>query len=296
MVIILIPTTRCNLNCPYCLNHSAQGLPPNEVADMSIETVDKILYDNRMEYIHVIHVTGGEPCLRFDVIEHILTKYPTYRFVINTNGTILFPDNIISLLSRKSEVRMSIDSIDEIPSLYNQLKFKGHRLMATGLIDFDNPKKTLDLFQHFQIMDLERYMLSTDYLIDFSAENDAKVINFAELLSKQISTITMDKIERYAEFHKYCETRDSAAEQEIQPEVHRYSPAGILIPTIAGAHVHESIQHEDHFPKLTEMSKRLEDSMVTFEYGNYDSVFNASVYYACLIFETLRRNLYGKRD
>lgn len=296
MVIIFIPTTRCNLNCPYCLNHSADNLPKNEITEMSIETLDKIMYSYHTEYIHLIHVTGGEPCLRPDILQHILTKYSAYRFAINTNGTILLPNEIVKLLHNKVEVRLSIDSINEIPPLYHQLKFQGHCLMATGLINFNNPDVTLNLFKEFQVMDLKAYMLSTNYLFDFNDNLERKIIDFANKLSSVIEKIPNFDIKRYSEFNKFVLTREGLQEQEHQPEVFRYSPAGICIPTIAGAHVIESIQHLNHFPKLTEMSKRLEDSMISFEYGNKDSVFNASVYYACLIFYTLRRNLYGKRD
>ncbi len=76
-------TNRCNLNCDYCFVNSN-----TYNKELSIEEIKEAI--NIIKPTRVIHLTGGEPFLRYDDIVELAhyawTKVPV--IVINTNGTI----------------------------------------------------------------------------------------------------------------------------------------------------------------------------------------------------------------
>ena len=109
----LLTTLKCNLKCTYC------SLGVGDV----VGSQDKVSYDLDMlgAFIekhlskHEVYVTfyGGEPTLNLDFIKEIMARYPTFRFQLQTNGTLLdgLPDSVLANLSN---VLLSIDGGEAI--------------------------------------------------------------------------------------------------------------------------------------------------------------------------------------
>ncbi len=78
-----IITSNCNFNCPYC-----NRLEPRQVPDLSLAQIEeyiKILADMGCKYVHL---TGGEPTTRTDLIDIIrLLRAHNIRVGLSTNGS-----------------------------------------------------------------------------------------------------------------------------------------------------------------------------------------------------------------
>lgn len=84
--LIIEITHRCNMNCAHCLRGDAENI------DMKPETVDALL--DQTQAIYNLTLSGGEPFLNLDLVEHIaegIEKRGVELFSIGiiTNGTIL---------------------------------------------------------------------------------------------------------------------------------------------------------------------------------------------------------------
>lgn len=112
-------TTKCNLNCSYCLRHF-----PDEGENISKEKLDDILsYIVRYctEYqINSISIQpwGGEPLLSIDSIFHIQDVLEQNGIHVNmsiqTNGILLTESIVNTLFQRKIRVGVSIDGCREV--------------------------------------------------------------------------------------------------------------------------------------------------------------------------------------
>ena len=65
-------TRRCNLQCAHCLCGESQNV------DISTEIIDRIFVDVK-DCGHIV-LTGGEPLLRLDMIEYLISKIGEYRW------------------------------------------------------------------------------------------------------------------------------------------------------------------------------------------------------------------------
>ena len=79
-------TRKCNLKCAHCLRGKMQPI------SMPLEVIDKVL--ESCSGIRSIFLTGGEPFLEPDIIEHLVDKvismnFDTEEISVITNGTIL---------------------------------------------------------------------------------------------------------------------------------------------------------------------------------------------------------------
>lgn len=94
-LLVLWPTSRCNLTCRYC--YAAQ-VPP---ADMDMGTARTAI--DAMEGPFTIQFSGGEPLLRADLVAEIMNygrfKNPGVSFALQTNGTLL-NEGVITLLKQ----------------------------------------------------------------------------------------------------------------------------------------------------------------------------------------------------
>ncbi len=109
----LLTTLKCNLKCTYC------SLGVGDV----VGSQDKVSYDmaalsafiEKHLSQHEVYVTfyGGEPTLNLDFIKEIMERYPTFRFQLQTNGTLLdgLPDSVLANLSN---ILLSIDGGEAI--------------------------------------------------------------------------------------------------------------------------------------------------------------------------------------
>ncbi|MDR3161797.1 MAG: radical SAM protein [Spirochaetaceae bacterium] len=110
-LLVLWPTSRCNLSCVYCY---AAGHPP---ADMALETALRGI-DLMGGEDFTLQFAGGEPLLNFPLIERVL-RYARetcgrVRFALQTNGTLL-NERIIGVLKHyRVALGVSLDGRPEI--------------------------------------------------------------------------------------------------------------------------------------------------------------------------------------
>ncbi len=82
--ILISPTMACNLKCRGCY---ANGYGMKE--DMPIETVDSIITQGKELGTYFYTILGGEPFVRFDIIEKMAEKHSDCIFQVFTNGTLI---------------------------------------------------------------------------------------------------------------------------------------------------------------------------------------------------------------
>lgn len=99
-------TYRCNNHCLFCYHGGSR-----DVGELSIMEWDLVLNKLRDFGVFVINLTGGEPTLRLDVVEHCLVKYrDDFRFQMTTNGRLLSLDVCNSLRDKGLDfVQISIE-------------------------------------------------------------------------------------------------------------------------------------------------------------------------------------------
>ena len=92
-------TGRCNLHCAGCYsraNHACGDREPEQL--LRAEEWDRIFAEAEELGISYILLAGGEPMLRYDVL-NVAAKYPGILFPIFTNGTCL-NDRYLALLDK----------------------------------------------------------------------------------------------------------------------------------------------------------------------------------------------------
>jgi MoaA/NifB/PqqE/SkfB family radical SAM enzyme len=82
--ILISPTMCCNLKCKGCY---ANGYSMED--DMPIDTVDSIITQGKELGTYFYTILGGEPFVRFDIIEKMAEKHKDCIFQVFTNGTLI---------------------------------------------------------------------------------------------------------------------------------------------------------------------------------------------------------------
>lgn len=80
----LVLTRKCNLNCVYC--HSGEVTEPDMEIQYSINDLATFLHKD--ENIQLM-LYGGEPTLRPSLIFELMEKFPSARFMLQTNALLL---------------------------------------------------------------------------------------------------------------------------------------------------------------------------------------------------------------
>jgi len=124
--IYLHLTKACNLHCQYCY-FSAGEAQQDELLTGEIDSLLKDIF--KLSPKRVVF-TGGEPLLRDDLLEiasffKSLDRENKIRLCLTTNGTLIKSDNAASLVKVFNEIRISIDSFEEVnDELRGQGSFK----------------------------------------------------------------------------------------------------------------------------------------------------------------------------
>lgn len=109
----LLTTLTCNLKCTYCSLGVGDMVGSQGEVSYTAEALDAFIKKHLSE--HEVYVTfyGGEPTLNLDFIKEIMARYPTFRFQLQTNGTLLdgLPDSVLTNLSN---ILLSIDGGEAI--------------------------------------------------------------------------------------------------------------------------------------------------------------------------------------
>lgn len=113
----LLTTLRCNLKCSYCSLGVGEVLGSQRDVSYSLDSLDAFIKKHLSEHETYVTFYGGEPTLNLNFIAQIMARYPTFRFQLQTNGTLLdrLPDDI---LARLSNILVSIDGGEGITDGY----------------------------------------------------------------------------------------------------------------------------------------------------------------------------------
>ena len=109
-------TTKCNLNCKYCLSSSGKEGEYGLSTEDAIKVIEKLgnLEINRLDF------TGGEPLLRKDLKQLIeVAKKNNINTIVTTNTTLLNDENI-ECLKAADLVQVSIDGPEQIHNKQRQ--------------------------------------------------------------------------------------------------------------------------------------------------------------------------------
>ncbi|WP_370575039.1 GTP 3',8-cyclase MoaA [Methanomethylovorans sp.] len=102
-------TDRCNLNCIYCHNEGSIGT----TGEMSVETISNIMHVAAGFGVNRLKISGGEPLLRKD-LEDILVSLPPFKDVSMTTNGVLLRERAQSLKDAGlNRVNISLDSLNE---------------------------------------------------------------------------------------------------------------------------------------------------------------------------------------
>ena len=109
----LLTTLTCNLKCSYCSLGVGDMVGSQGKVSYSLDMLDAFIKKHLCE--HEVYVTfyGGEPTLNLDFIKETIGRYPSFRFQLQTNGTLLdkLPDSVLFNLSN---ILLSIDGGETI--------------------------------------------------------------------------------------------------------------------------------------------------------------------------------------
>ena len=109
-------TTKCNLNCKYCLSSSGC----NGIYGLNTDVAKKIIKELGDLGVNRLDFTGGEPLLRRDLGELIdYAKENNISTIVTTNTTLLNKNNI-EVLKKADLVQVSIDGPEDVHNAQRQ--------------------------------------------------------------------------------------------------------------------------------------------------------------------------------
>ncbi|MCJ2164929.1 MULTISPECIES: radical SAM protein [unclassified Pseudodesulfovibrio] len=105
---------KCNLDCRYCYVPNSLKRQPTQLAYADVKFIlGKIDgYSKITGKRPAINLHGGEPTLHYEMIKKIITEYGAdFKFVMQTNGSILNERQLDFFISRQIDVGFSIDTL-----------------------------------------------------------------------------------------------------------------------------------------------------------------------------------------
>ena len=114
----VVVTNRCDLTCWYCFFYSGRAGYVYEPTLQQIDEMIEILRSERPIPCNAVQITGGEPCLRDDLIDiiRIIKKHGIDHVQLNTNGIRLAHDPELLRRVREEGVNtlyLSFDGLTE---------------------------------------------------------------------------------------------------------------------------------------------------------------------------------------
>lgn len=151
--LTIMPTSDCNLSCPYCYEHKTREYMTKSVQDDLVTFVDNHL--EKAKYYGVSWY-GGEPLLAVDTIVDLSKRFMElcskhnceYYAGIITNGTLLTPENAQKL--KESNVTFVQVSLDGTKEFHDKSRI-GKGKKGTFDIIIDNIKKAIDILPSIYI-------------------------------------------------------------------------------------------------------------------------------------------------
>lgn len=109
----LLTTLTCNLKCTYCSLGVGDMVGSQGKVTYTTDALDAFIKKYLSQYEVYVTFYGGEPTLNLSFIRDIMERYPTFRYQLQTNGTLLdnLPDSVLANLSN---ILLSIDGGESI--------------------------------------------------------------------------------------------------------------------------------------------------------------------------------------
>lgn len=104
----LLTTLTCNLKCTYCSLGVGDMVGSQGKVSYTTDMLDAFITKHLAEHEKYVTFYGGEPTLNLEFMQEVMERYPTFRFQLQTNGTLLdgLPDSVLANLSN---ILLSID-------------------------------------------------------------------------------------------------------------------------------------------------------------------------------------------
>lgn len=121
----VLVTERCTLACSHCNMFMPHFISPNH-RDLEVIKSDIDLFFNKVDYVSVFHLVGGEPFLYpfiEDVIRYVVTNYISKidKLIITTNGTIKPKQSILDLLKSNDIILSISDYTDKLENIKSKV-------------------------------------------------------------------------------------------------------------------------------------------------------------------------------
>jgi len=125
-LVIINPTTLCNLNCKYCSSHN------NNPHKMGIDNLFRIVDDVSRLGTASISISGGEPLLVKRIEEAgIYARKKKLRANLNTNGTLIDEKRAFRIANSFDSVRISLNGFEKTHDKISGVKGTYKRVLKT---------------------------------------------------------------------------------------------------------------------------------------------------------------------
>lgn len=163
----LLTTLKCNLKCTYCSMATGEVIGSQTSLGYDLNHLEAFIDTHLNGLEKYVTFYGGEPTLNMKLMKDVITKWPHFRYQLQTNGTLLddVPDWV---LAKMSNILVSVDGGEAITDgyrgkgIYRKVLRNVKEINAgvggttTARVTWGNPATTFeeldDLTKHFDYL------------------------------------------------------------------------------------------------------------------------------------------------
>ena len=241
------PTSRCNLNCTYCMVEKNDRM-------LKVEDVSEIVKFIDEHDITNIFLTGGEPFINWQVIQILIEQTNCYINII-TNGTILNDDILKILASNRVAITLSLDGDIYSHNLNRSNSFL--KLMAN--LDSFKPyindinvvvtrNNIYELHNSLNFINTVLPNIKTNMLFDFNIDW-TQVIDFNQFREYYLTKLTPNQFTSFKEHYENgicssCGTKDYFIDEDLNI----YPCSNFSTPSNIIGNIKNGINHHKQYP------------------------------------------------